>query len=121
MADKARMAAAGRLGAYLLGHSPVDKSLLRRLDLTTEEFAALVAANPGDEALLAALRARGMDEAKIRAWSDRFETTFKTYIPLWDLDEGYTTPSPTQKVVMSLFKTVEAPIMAGVRRLVKRP
>ena len=67
MADKARMRENGTLGAYLMGHSPVDRALLARLGLTTDEFVALALANPDDAALLAALRGRGFDEARVRA------------------------------------------------------
>ena len=69
--DKARMAQRGELGAYLFGHSPVDIGLLRRLGLTTSEFAQIVAVNPDDEGVLAALRLRGFDDERLLRWSKR--------------------------------------------------
>jgi hypothetical protein len=121
MSDKARMSANGTLGAYLIGHSPVDRSLLQRLGLTTAEFVRIVAASPDDAALLAALRARGMDEAAIRLWSDEFERRFGALIPLWDLDEGYKQPSALQKPLLALLRRVEHPLMAAYRRLTTQP
>src|SRR5271155_4189242 len=66
MIDKARMRQNGTLGAYLMGHSPVDKALLKRLNMTTDEFVQIANANPDDAAVLAALRQRGFDEAAVR-------------------------------------------------------
>ena len=79
----------GALGAYLMGHSPVDKALLKRLGLRTDEFVAIVARSADDAAVLAALRTRGFDEPAVRRWSDGFPQRYATYIKLWDLDEGY--------------------------------
>ncbi|MBD5656645.1 MAG: DUF5069 domain-containing protein, partial [Candidatus Eremiobacteraeota bacterium] len=90
MIDKARMSAAGTLGAYLIGHSPVDRALLGRLKIGTADFVRLAVAEPSDAAVLAALRARGCDEAAVRRWSDRFEKHWAGFIVVWDLDEGYT-------------------------------
>ncbi|GAC1303526.1 MAG: hypothetical protein NVSMB21_02790 [Vulcanimicrobiaceae bacterium] len=129
MIDKARMREAGALGPYLLGHSPVDRALLRALGLTTDAFAAIVAASAGagveigagDARALAALRARGFDEARVREWSDRFERRYAALIPLWDLDEGYTTPSRVQAAALAGFRLVEGPLMAFARRVTKAP
>jgi len=118
LADKARMSAAGTLGTYLIGHSPVDFALLKRLDMTTEAFVALAAATTSDEEVLAALRSRGFDEAAVRKWSDRFESSYRVYIPLWDLDEGYVvTPSPLQKLLLPFMRAVEGPAMDLVRKV----
>ena len=121
MIDKARMKAAGSLGAYLLGHSPVDRSLLQRLKVTTDEFAAIVASQPDDHGVLTALRARGFDEASVRRWSDRFETTWRMFIPLWDLDEGYRTPTVFEMPFVSMMRVVEGPLMDALRKVSKAP
>ncbi len=96
VSDKARMRESGSLGAYLLGQSPVDRAPLARLGCSTEEFAAL--------------RTRGFDEARMRKWSAAFAVRYKTYIALWDLDEGYRTPTAFEK-----------PLMGIARRLIKAP
>ena len=61
MIDKARMASSGALGAYLFGHSPIDRALLTRLGVTTDEFAAIVAASPAITHLSFTLRRAPMD------------------------------------------------------------
>ncbi len=111
----------GRLGAYLMGHSPVDRALLPRLGISTDEFVALVAAAPDDAAVLAALRQRGFDEARVRRWSDAFPTRYKLYIAIWDLDEGYTTPTPWQRGLIGFTRSIEAPLMAAFRKVSKAP
>jgi len=121
MIDKARMRDRGELGSYLLGHSPVDRALLARLGLTTDEFAALVRAAPDDAAVLAALKARGWDEARVRRWSDRFPSTYRTYIMLWDIDEGYVRPSALQSLALAAFRPFESAAMEVVRRLRRAP
>lgn len=121
MIDKARMREGGALGSYLLGHSPVDKSLLERMGLTTEEFATIAVAQPDDAGVLAALRAHGFDEARVRTWSERFEARFGAYIPLWDVDEGYAKATGISAVLLSAFRVVEAPLMSLVRKVVKAP
>ena len=121
MTDKARMRGRGELGAYLLGHSPVDRALLTRLGVTTEQFAAVVAQAPDDAAVLAALRAHGFDERRVRRWSDRFPASYRTYIKLWDLDEGYARPNRLETVGLTLFRPIEGAVMALVRRLRRAP
>ncbi len=121
LCDKARMSRAGTLGAYLVGHSPVDRGLLSRLGVSTDEFIAVALAAPDDAAALAAFRARGFDEARVRRWSDRFETTYRLYIPLWDLDEGYRTPNAIERAVIPIGRAVEGPLMALARRILPRP
>lgn len=121
MIDKSRMRESGALGPYLLGHSPVDRSLLERLAMTTDEFVALAAPRTDDASVLAALRARGIDEQRVRRWSDKFEDRFKAYIPLWDVDEGYTKPSALQGAVLAAFRYVEGPLMGLARRVLKAP
>ena len=119
--DKARMQQRGELGNYLLGHSPVDHALLTRMGLTTEQFAEIVRQAPDDAAVLGAIRARGFDEARVRRWSDRFTSTYRTYITMWDIDEGYIRPNGAQAVGMALFKPLEGAAMALLRRVRRAP
>ena len=46
--EKARMHERGALGAYLIGHSPVDAAPLKGLNITTEGFVELVRDQPDD-------------------------------------------------------------------------
>jgi uncharacterized protein DUF5069 len=119
--DKARMSHRGELGSYLLGHSPVDHALLTRIGLTTEEFSEIVRHAPDDAGVLAAVRARGLDEARVRRWSERFTSTYRTYIKLWDLDEGYVRPTGLQAVGLALFKPLEGGAMSLLRRVRRAP
>ena len=119
--DKARMCHRGELGSYLLGHSPVDHALLTRLGLTTEQFSEIVRQSPDDAAVLAAIRARGWDEARVRRWSARFTSTYRTYIMLWDIDEGYVRPNGVQALGLALFRPVEGAAMSALRRLRRAP
>ncbi len=121
MIDKARMRSGGNLGAYLMGHSPVDRALLTRLGITTEEFVTLANAAPDDAAVLAALRARGFDEAGVRRWSDAFPQRYRLFIVVWDIDEGYVPPTPLARGVAALIRSVEQPLMAAFRKVSKAP
>jgi hypothetical protein len=121
MIDKARMSANGTLGAYLLGHSPVDRALLRRLAITTAEFERLALAHASDAQVLAALRTRGFDEAAVRRWSDRFERQWAAYIRLWDLDEGYAVPRGIEVPLLALARKIESPLMALYRKIARAP
>jgi Domain of unknown function (DUF5069) len=122
MADKARMLTNGIIGPYLMGHSPVDKALLARLGMNTEEWVDLVTKNgPEDMAVLQALRARGFDEDRVRRWSADFEKTYKGFIPLWDLDEGYRAPNAMEKPLLAFAKIVEGPVMSMFRKISPAP
>jgi hypothetical protein len=122
MIDKARMNDRGELGAYLLGHSPVDFALLTRAGVTTGEFADIVRTSTDDQAVLAALRDRpGFDEPRIRRWSQRFESTYRLFIPMWDIDEGYIRPNALGKVALTAIRIFERPAMAVVRRIRRAP
>ena len=121
MIDKARMHQRGDLGNYLLGHSPVDRALLTRMNLTTEQFSEIVRQAPDDAGVLDAIRARGMDEARVRRWSERFTSTYRTYIRLWDLDEGYTRPNALQALGLALFRPLEGGAMSLLRHVRKAP
>ena len=120
--DKARMRERGQLGSYLLGHSPVDRAFFARAGVGTEEFAAIVRASPDDAAVLAALRARpGWNDARIRRWSARFPATYRHLIPLWDMDEGYRKRNGLHALGFALFRPIEGPVMALVRRVRRAP
>ena len=119
--DKARMSHRGELGNYLLGHSPVDHALLTRIGLTTEQFSEIVRQAPDDAAVLEAIRARGWDEARVRRWSARFTSTYRTYIVLWDLDEGYVRPSSVQALGLAMFRPLEGAAMTVLRRVRRAP
>ena len=119
--DKARMAQAGTLGAYLFGHSPFDAALLKRLRTSTEEFAEIVSAAATDDAVLGALRARGFDEAAVRRWSARLPRSARFYTTLWDIDDGYATPNLIGRALLAPWRAVEKPAMALLRRILRRP
>jgi Domain of unknown function (DUF5069) len=119
--DKAKMDSGGALGAYLFGHSPIDRGLLTRLGLTTAEFASIVAASPDDAAVLAALRSRGFDEARVQRWSARLPQPYQVFIRIIDVDDGYVSPSPFVRLFLKGFRTVEDGLMAFVRRLLRAP
>jgi len=121
MIEKARMSERGALGAYLIGHSPVDAALLKRLNITTADFVELVREQPDDRAVLSALRARGFDEAALRRWSETFPRRYALYITLWDLDEGYATPNWWQRPLIAGFHRVEGPLMQAFRRIRRAP
>lgn len=118
--DKARMNERGELGNYLLGHSPVDHALLTRLGLTTEQFSEIVRRAPDDDAVLDAVRTR-WDEARVRRWSARFTSTYRTYIVLWDIDEGYIRPNALQALGLALYGPLEGVASALVRRVRRAP
>lgn len=120
MIEKARMRERGTLGAYLVGHSPVDAALLKRLNITTEAFVQLVTEQPDDLSVLVALRRRGFDEPAVRRWSETFPRDYALHITLWDLDEGYTPPKPWQGPLIAGFHRIEGPLMKGFR-CVRRP
>jgi hypothetical protein len=119
--DKARLWNRGVLGTYLFGHSPVDRALLARLEIATDEFAKIVAAAPDDEAVLGALRARGFDEARVRRWSDRLPKPFQIILRMIDLDEGYLVPSMFERAWMGTFRVAEGGLMSLVRAVRPKP
>jgi hypothetical protein len=121
MIEKARMCQRGTLGAYLIGHSPVDAALLKRLNITTVEFVELVRGHPDDIGVLNALRARRFDEVAVRRWSDAFPRRYALYITLWDLDEGYRPPTLWQRPLIAGFHRVEGPLMRAFRRMRRAP
>ena len=66
--DKARAHLAGTAGHYTFG-CPVDHTLMARLGVTPEELLELAAKHADDDAVLAALRERGIPSAEV-AWFD---------------------------------------------------
>jgi hypothetical protein len=121
MIEKARMRERGTLGAYLIGHSPVDAALLKRLNITTAAFVDLVREQPDDTSVLTALRARRFDEAAVRRWSEAFPRRYALYITLWDLDEGYTAPKRWQRPLIAGFHRFEGSLMRAFRRIRRAP
>jgi len=121
MIDKARMSANGALGPYLMGHSPVDKQLLSRLEIKTDEFVKLANAMSSDLAVLDALRRRGFDEARVRRWSMQFEKNHRLLIPIWDLDEGRIAPTGIRAPLLALMKRVEKPVIAVFKKISPPP
>jgi hypothetical protein len=119
--DKARMKLRGELGNYLCGHSPVDQGLLKRLQLTTDEFVAIVAAHPTDDGVLEAIRARGIDYPAVNRWSEQFHVRYKALIPLWSIDEGYVEPKPWQRLALKAFKPIEGTAMELFRKISPAP
>jgi len=119
--DKARMARSGHLGAYLFGHSPFDRALLERLGATTDEFAAIVAGAASDDDVLAALRARGFDEARLRSWSARFPHSARFFTYLWDIDDGYVRPGIVGRTALSVWRGIERPVMGFLRVIFTAP
>jgi hypothetical protein len=115
--DKARMSANGSLGAYLMGHSPVDFALLKRLDITTADFVGIANRAVDDEAVLADLRTRGFDEDRVKRWSDGFEERYRILIPLWDIDEGYRPTPAVARPLVTVARIIEGPAMSIFRKL----
>jgi len=119
--DKARMSNAGVLGAYLFGHSPFDAALLDRLDISTDEFGSLVASSSDDADVLARLRARGFDEARVRRWSDRLPHTARWFIPYWDADDRYAPLNWFSNAIVRLWHRIESPVMNAFRAFRRKP
>ncbi len=88
--DKTRAALAGTLGDYLFGQSPMDRALLRALGLSHREFAAIVRAASGDDAVLSAVAAHDLQApARARAWSAAMPPRNRAFLWLLDVDDGY--------------------------------
>lgn len=118
--DKARMAQRGELGTYLLRHSPVDIGLLHRLRITTQQFASIVAASADDGAVLAELRSRGYDEARLSRWSANLPRRHPWILGLIDRDEGYVSQGPWLLAILA-FRATDGFWMGLVRRVMKAP
>jgi hypothetical protein len=90
--DKTRAAAAGTLGDYLYGQSPVDRALLRALGLSYARFTQVVLDARTDDEVVA--RIAGLDpEAPERArqWSRAALRSpgIRLFFFLLDVDDGY--------------------------------
>jgi hypothetical protein len=109
------------LGAYLFGHSPFDCALLTRLGTTTGEFAAIVAGSGSDADVLATLRGRGFDEARVQRWSARFPQKARLFIYIWDVDDGYVKPGIVGRTALSVWRGIEDPVMRLLRIIFKKP
>lgn len=112
--DKARAAAAGTLGSYLYGQSPMDRMLLRELGLGYRAFFEIVTAAPDDAAVIAAIGARdaqALDRA--RAWSRTAPARYRLWYLGVDIDDGYVGASWLRPAV----NTVINPLMWIVKRI----
>jgi hypothetical protein len=116
--DKARMAQRGTLGAYLFGHSPIDTGLLRRLGVTTKQFADIVAASPDDATVLHALRRHGFDEGRVERWSRRLPARHPWIISAIDRDERHVARGAWAPVFIA-FSATEG-FWMGLARLISR-
>jgi hypothetical protein len=89
-AAKTRAYAAGTLGMYLHGQSPVDDAFLRACRLTYRQFDAIVLSAPDDRAVLAAIEAASPGSIeRLRLWGARFAQSQKPLIAVLDIDDGY--------------------------------
>ncbi len=87
--DKARAAAAGTLGFYLYGQSPMDTQLLRVMNQGYRSFSAIARSAPDDAGVLAALQrhdAAALERARL--WSSQLHRR-RLYMLVLDLDEGH--------------------------------
>jgi hypothetical protein len=89
LADKARAAQNGSLGTYLYGQSPMDRSLLRVLGCTHDEFARVAVAARDDAALASALQSYDPGLRRAREWSTTLPKRFGWFLALLDIDDGY--------------------------------
>ncbi len=88
--DKARSAHNGMLGSYLYGQSPMDRSLLRALQLGHTEFARIVRLHTTDDAVIEALRGRDPDSLeRARRWSAALHRRYWWFLFVLDVDDGY--------------------------------
>jgi hypothetical protein len=90
------------------------------MGVSTDEVATIVRAAPSDEAVLGALRST-WDEARVRRWSDRFTSTYRTFILMWDIDEGYVRPTALQALALAFYRPFEGVTMEVVRRVRRAP
>lgn len=90
MIDKARAAMKGTLGDYLYGQSPMDRSLLRALGISYQDFTRIVRQSGGDDAaVLERLQEccpQGLELA--RRWSEHLPRR-RAFLFIIDLDDGY--------------------------------
>jgi hypothetical protein len=89
--DKARAHAAGTLGSYLFGQSPVDDSLLAAARVRYADVLDAVRAAPDDTGVLAELERRAPGALqRMRAWSSAPPASCRAIFAWNDIDEGYT-------------------------------
>ena len=89
--DKSRAAIAGTLSDYWYDQSPIDRGLLRALELSDGEFTRIVkSAGENDDAVLAALQKKDPDGVvRAREWSERLPSRHRLFLFLLDVDDGY--------------------------------
>jgi hypothetical protein len=114
--DKARAFAAGTLGMYLYGQSPIDDAVFKTAGVTCAEFLSIVRDQPDDRSVLAAVEARAPGAGdRLRALSRRPPAVLRLMIPILDVDEGYTR-GPLAKPAGVLAACASVPIVAVLRR-----
>jgi predicted PurR-regulated permease PerM len=111
MIDKARAAMRGKLGDYLYGQSPMDRSFLRAIGLSYKEFSAIVrqAGNDDDRvfALISERAPHGLN--LVRRWSDELPKRYRFFLYLIDVDDGYVEAPPLlTRSVMRFFSALGA-------------
>jgi hypothetical protein len=89
--------------------------------VSTDEFVAIAAARRDDVSVLETLRERGMDEPRVRRWSDDFERTYRRFIWMWDVDEGYVRPNPAQSFALAIYRPIQDSVSALLRKLLPAP
>jgi hypothetical protein len=119
MIDKARAFAAGTLGSYLFGQSPVDDALLRQIGpVRYPEFAGLATAHADDAAVLAAIEARSPGAtARLQRWSDAFARDQRAFLALIDWDDGYADAQPALRIARRGLKPAVDVAMALLKRV----
>ncbi|GAC1657916.1 MAG: hypothetical protein NVS9B12_10270 [Vulcanimicrobiaceae bacterium] len=88
--DKTRAALAGTLGMYLYGQSPMDRSLLRTLDLRYRDCTKIVANALSDDDVVRQIAMKspaGIERA--RTWSRTLPRRQRLFLFVLDLDDGY--------------------------------
>jgi hypothetical protein len=114
--DKCRASTAGTLGSYLYGQSPADDAFLARAGLGYPEFTAIVAASSDDEAVLDAIEARSPGSAaRLQAWSKELLAKPSLFIRMNDWDDGYGSPSASDRVLRALVQPLFAVVVTLFR------
>jgi len=118
MIDKARAYAAGTLGAYLFGQSPVDDALLKRIGLSYRDVIAIAVAQPDDAAVLAAIEARVPGAtARLQRWSASLARTQRAFLAAIDWDDGYTGRGPLSRLARRSLRPAVDAAMALLKTL----
>ncbi len=119
LAAKVRAHAAGTLGSYLLGQSPVDDEFLKTAQLSYAQLIAIVRASADDAAVLAAIAAASPGAVeRLRLWSLEMPVRRRTMMKLLDLDDGYDRPAWMTVPVAALNAAFLRPLI-GFARIVR--